>query len=93
VKLALELKLSEPLYNVGSGIDISIKDLALIIQSVIEHKGRIIWDDSKPDGTPRKLMDNSKILEKGWEPKTSLIEGVKSVYKWYLKEKYESILE
>jgi GDP-L-fucose synthase len=82
---ALENKLSEHLYNVGSGKDISIKNLAETIQKVIGHKGDIIWDNSKPDGTPKKLMDISKMKALGWTYSTKLDEGIKKTYKWFLE--------
>ena len=74
----------ESLYNVGYGSDISIKDLALLIKSIINYKGKIIFDKSKPDGTPRKLIDSSKINKLGWRPKISLEDGIKNTYNWYL---------
>ena len=67
VVYALENKLPEYLYNVGSGKDITIKELAETIQQVTGHQGEIIWDTEKPDGTPRKLMDVSKMATLGWE--------------------------
>ena len=67
VVFALENKLSEYLYNIGTGKDITIKELAETIQKVIGHQGNILWDASKPDGTPRKLMDVSKMKTLGWE--------------------------
>ena len=63
VVYALENNLSEYLYNIGTGKDITIKELAETIQKVIGHQGNILWDTSKPDGTPRKLMDVSKMQE------------------------------
>jgi len=81
---ALENKLPEYLYNVGSGKDILIKDLAKMIQKITGHQGNIVWDDSKPDGTPKKLMDVSKMKEVGWEFSTELNEGIKKTYKWFL---------
>jgi len=85
VIFALENKLSEHLYNVGSGKEISIKKLAETIQKVVAHQGEIIWDSSKPDGTPRKLMDISKMKENGWVYSTDLDEGIKKTYKWFLE--------
>ena len=82
---ALENNLPEHLYNVGTGKDITIKELANMIRSIIGHKGEIIWDSSKPDGTPRKLMDVSKMKEIGWEYSTQLDEGIKKTYQWYLE--------
>ena len=82
---ALENKLSEHLYNVGSGKDISIKELAETIQKAVGHQGEIIWDTSKPDGTPRKLMDVSKMKAMGWTYTTELDEGIEKTYKWFLE--------
>ena len=73
--------------NIGSGTDISIKELAELIQRVIGYKGKIIWDKSKPDGMPKKLMDSSKINTLGWLPKTQFEEGIKKTYNWYIKNK------
>ena len=81
---ALENNLTEHLYNVGTGNDVTIKTLAKSIQKIIGHKGDIIWDTSKPDGTPRKLMDVSKMKEIGWSYKTELEEGLKKTYDWFL---------
>ena len=81
---ALENKLTNHLYNVGTGNDVTIKTLAKSIQKIIGHKGDIIWDTSKPDGTPRKLMDVSKMKEIGWSYKTELEEGLKKTYDWFL---------
>lgn len=66
--------------NVGTGSDISIKDLALLIKDIVGYEGELVFDTSKPDGTPRKLMDVSKLKELGWKPKISLEEGIRSVY-------------
>ena len=84
VVFALENKLPEYLYNVGSGKEITIKELAEIIQRVTGHQGEIVWDYSKPDGTPRKLLDVSKIKEIGWEYKTDLQQGIEKTYAWFL---------
>jgi GDP-L-fucose synthase len=92
VVFALENELPEYLYNIGSGKDITIKKLAVIIQQVTGHQGEIIWDTEKPDGTPRKLMDVSKIAALGWEYKTELKEGIEKTYSWYL-ENIENIKE
>jgi GDP-L-fucose synthase len=82
---ALENNLPEDLYNIGTGKDITIKELAQTIQKVIGHQGKILWDASKPDGTPRKLMDVSKMKEIGWRYSTELEEGIKKTYTWFLK--------
>tara|TARA_R110002051_G_scaffold64743_1_gene117923 strand:- start:1247 stop:2221 length:975 start_codon:yes stop_codon:yes gene_type:complete len=92
VVYALENKLPEYLYNVGSGKDITIKELAETIQKVVGHQGEIIWDATKPDGTPRKLMDVSKMKNIGWEYTTELQEGIEKTYAWFL-ENIESIKE
>ncbi|TMM29164.1 GDP-L-fucose synthase [Polaribacter aestuariivivens] len=82
---ALENKLPEYLYNIGTGKDITIKELAETIQKVVGHKGQINWDLTKPDGTPRKLMDVSKMKELGWQYSTELEDGIEKTYKWFLK--------
>ena len=69
--------------NIGAGKDITIKELAEIIKEVIGFKGEVLWDETKPDGTPRKLLDVTKINELGWKAKTSLEEGIKKTYAWY----------
>ena len=84
VVFALENNLPEYLYNVGSGKDITIKELAEMIQKIIGHQGNIIWDESKPDGTPKKLMDVSKMRELGWQYSTELEDGIKKTYLWFL---------
>jgi GDP-L-fucose synthase len=72
--------------NVGSGTDIAIKKLAEIIAEVVGFKGEILWDTSKPDGTPKKLMDVSKMEKLGWKASISLQEGIESVYQIFKKE-------
>ncbi|ADY53318.1 NAD-dependent epimerase/dehydratase [Pseudopedobacter saltans DSM 12145] len=79
---------NEPnLINIGTGKDITIKDLAYLIKHIVDYKGEINFDTSKPDGTPRKLMDVSKLHAKGWTHKIELEEGIKLAYKDFL-EKY-----
>jgi len=85
VVFALENKLDEHLYNVGTGFDLTISDLSKKIKSIIDYKGDIEWDLTKPDGTPRKLMDNSKLLNKGWSPSIDLDEGIQITYNWFKK--------
>ena len=92
VIFALENKLPEYLYNIGTGKDITIKELAETIQNAVGHKGEIIWDTEKPDGTPRKLMDVSKMATLGWESSTELKEGIEKTYSWFL-ENIENIKE
>ena len=84
VFMSITKKLPDSLYNVGYGEDISIKDLAETIKSIVGHRGKIIWDPEKPDGTPKKLMDSSKIKELGWRPRINYIDGIKKLYRWYL---------
>ena len=83
VVFALENNLPDYLYNIGTGKDLTIKELASLIQKIVGHKGKIIWDNSKPDGTPRKLLDISKISSLGWQPKIPLEDGIKLVYDSY----------
>jgi GDP-L-fucose synthase len=81
----LEHQAPEHLYNVGTGQDLSIKALAETIQRLVGHKGAIVWDASKPDGTPRKLMDVSKMQDLGWKHQIELEAGIASTYDWYLQ--------
>jgi len=71
--------------NVGTGIDVTIKELAERIAKIVGYIGRIIWDTSRPDGTPVKLLDISKISQMGWQYKTELEEGLKLTYENFLK--------
>lgn len=73
----------EHLYNVGTGVDLTIKDLAELIQKVTGHAGEINWDSSKPDGTPRKLMDISKLHNLGWKHQIELENGISNTYQWF----------
>jgi GDP-L-fucose synthase len=70
--------------NIGAGKDITIKELAKMISRITDYKGRVEWDDTKPDGTPRKLLDISRIQSKGWIAKTSLEKGIEKTYTFYL---------
>ena len=85
VVFSMENTLEESLYNVGSVEEISIKELALLIQEIVGHKGEIIWDNTKPDGTPRKLMDSGQINHLGWFSKTNLKVGINLIYKEFWK--------
>lgn len=69
----------EQFINVGYGSDVTIRDLALLIKDIVGFDGEIIFDTTKPDGTPRKIMDSSRLLKMGWKPKITLEEGLKSV--------------
>jgi GDP-L-fucose synthase len=70
--------------NCGSGEEVSINDLVYMIKDIVGYEGDVIWDTSKPNGTPRKLMDSTKLKELGWEQKIGLTEGLKRTYEWYL---------
>ncbi len=85
VLFAVENTLPEHLYNVGTGTDVTIKELAESIQKVVVHKGNIVWDNTKPDGTPRKLMDSSRMNALGWKPLIDLTKGIESTYRWFLE--------
>jgi GDP-L-fucose synthase len=74
---------SSEIINVGTGEDITIKDLAENVKKIVRFSGEILWDNSKPDGTPRKLLDVSKIHSLGWKHKISLEEGIRLTYEWY----------
>lgn len=76
--------------NVGSGTDITIAELAESIKNITHFEGTIEWDSSKPDGTPRKLLDTSKIHNLGWNPKISLENGLETTYAWFI-ENYSSL--
>ena len=86
VVFALQNTLDEHLYNVGSGSDLTIKSLAEIVQKIVGHKGEIIWDETKPDGTPRKLMDSFKLNELGWKPRIKFSYGIQKTYQWFLNK-------
>lgn len=70
--------------NVGTGVDVSIKELAELTRDVVGYEGKITWDTSRPDGTPRKLLDVSRIEALGWSHKIKLSEGLKNTYEWYV---------
>jgi GDP-L-fucose synthase len=78
-----------PLVNIGSGIDLAIKELAETVAEVVGFDGELVWDTSKPDGTPRKLMDSGRIFSLGWLPKVNLKQGIAIAYEDF-KVRYES---
>lgn len=82
---------SPEIVNIGTGKDLTIKELAELVKSIVGFKGEIKWDTSKPDGTPRKQLDVTKLFETGWKPKVSLESGIKKEYEWFLKhyDKFE----
>jgi GDP-L-fucose synthase len=85
VLFALENEFGDNLYNVGTGVDLTIKELARMIQRVVGHEGEIVWDSSKPDGTPRKLMDVSKMADAGWKASIPLEDGIRHTYEWFME--------
>jgi len=89
VVFALENTLKDHLYNIGTGKDVTVEQLAKIIQTIVGHQGKIHWDTSKPDGTPRKLLDVSKLRREGWSYSTELSEGIQKTYAWFLENSNE----
>ena len=83
VLFALENSLQEHLYNVGTGVDLTIMELAELVQSIVGHEGNIKWDKSMPDGTPKKLLSTRKLSERGWQSKIQLQKGIEDIYMWY----------
>lgn len=73
------------LINAGSSEEISIRDLTEMIADIVGYEGRIVWDETKPDGTPRKIMDNSRLHKLGWRPSVSIRAGMQKMYAWYLE--------
>jgi len=86
---AFLLNMSNPpdLINVGTGTDVTIKELTELVAATTGFKGQIVWDSSKPDGTPRKLMDVNRLTSLGWKARVGLREGVEKTYQSYLAEK------
>ncbi len=80
-----EGKLEYDLINAGTGVDLTIKELAETVQKVTGHEGEIQWDSTKPDGTPRKLMDVSRINKLGWQASIELKQGISETYIWFLE--------
>ncbi|NIT56657.1 MAG: NAD-dependent epimerase/dehydratase family protein [Aliifodinibius sp.] len=85
ILFTVENRLKGDIYNVGTGKDISIKELATLIQKITGHHGEITWDTSKPDGTPRKLLDVTKMHSHGWRHNIELQDGLTKTYQWYLQ--------
>ena len=84
--------IKKDIINVGTGKDISIKDLAFLIKEIVGFNGELVFNTEKPDGTPRKLMDVSKMKKMGWEYSTELQQGIEKTYAWFL-ENIENIKE
>ncbi len=83
---------AEGIYNIGAGQDISIADLARLVARVVGYEGKIVYDTSKPDGTPRKLMDSSRVQALGWRPEISLTHGITLAYGHFLRERPQQAL-
>lgn len=75
---------SDQIINIGSGKDYTIKEIVELIKDIVGYTGNITWDTSKPNGTPKRLLDNNKLLNLGWNPKVDLKIGLKNAYKWYI---------
>jgi GDP-L-fucose synthase len=74
-----------PLINIGCSQDMTIRELADLIREIVGYQGTAQWDASKPDGTPRKLLDTSLLTRLGWQPKIQLRQGIQDVYEWFKK--------
>ena len=72
-------------FNIGTGKEITIKGLAELIKEVVGYEGKIVWDSTKPDGTPRKLLDVSRLEKAGWKHKMELKDGIREAYKWFIE--------
>lgn len=77
---------SEEIINIGYGEDFTIKEISDIVRDVVRYNGEIIWDTSKPDGTPKSLLDTSKLFNMNWRPKINLTVGLKQTYSWYINK-------
>ena len=75
----------EEIINVGVGEDVSIRELAEMFREIVAYRGEIVYDRSKPDGTPRKLLDVTRLRAMGWRPKISLRDGLEQTYAWFRK--------
>jgi GDP-L-fucose synthase len=78
--------------NVGYGSDVSIRELAELVREIVKYEGSLIFDSSKPDGTPRKLLDSSRLQATGWSPRVELREGISRTYQWFLEHHEEARL-
>ncbi|MEO6788036.1 MAG: GDP-L-fucose synthase [Chthoniobacteraceae bacterium] len=85
-RFLLETHDDPALINVGYGDDVTIRELAEMICEVVEFRGALIFDATKPDGTPRKLMDSTRLLALGWKPRIALRDGIRQTCEWYLRE-------
>ena len=83
INFIIDKEIKNDLINVGSGQEISIKNLAILIKDLMDFKGDIVFDSSKPDGNPRKLLDSSLLNKLGWNEFTDLRSGLKNTIQWY----------
>jgi len=90
--MLMEHPQAEGMYNIGAGQDISIADLAKLVARVVGYEGSIVYDSSKPDGTPRKLMDSARMQALGWKPEISLTHGITLAYGHFLRERTQHAL-
>ena len=81
--LLMDVYDSPDVINVGAGEDLTIRELAELVQGVVGYQGRIVFDSGKPDGTPRKLLDSSRMRALGWRPKITLAQGIRATYEWW----------
>ena len=93
LRFLLENYDSPEIINVGCGYDISIRELAQIIARVIEFEVELVFDTSKPDGTPRKLLDTGRLQKLGWKPRISLEDGIRDTYQWFLQHGEQDVME
>ena len=91
--MLLEKYSSDEIINVGTGVDVTIRELAELVRDVVGYSGELVWDTSQLDGTPRKLLDISRIRALGWEPRISLADGLASTYRWFLEHQHARGLE
>ena len=77
---------SQGIVNVGTGVGVTIAELAEMIQQVVGYRGELVFDVTKPDGTPVKVNDNSRLRSLGWQPTISLRQGLEKTYHWYITE-------
>ena len=82
----------EEIINVGTGEDVSIRELAALISKVAGYEGRLVFDTSKPDGPPRKLLDASRVKALGWTPRIGLEEGIARTYRWFLEQERDALV-
>lgn len=83
-QLLMDVYDSADIINIGTGVDLPIRDLAFLIADIVGYRGTIEWDASKPDGTPRKLLDVTRLRALGWSPRISLADGIRQTYAWFL---------